>query len=534
MSQTTGQGAPSAEPRSAPSVLDQAIEGRQRLGVIPDRVASPGMAELMRDYPWRPGDPWRAAAWAAGGRAAGMVLPRLAGPVPQFAWMLLPHIVDALRGAGGIRLGLAFREAFSPTSARLVLSQRLPERAEFIVPGWWEQIIYGCDTVYEATETAAASAGYCFKIGFPGATPTPWVGFHHTYDLQTGTAYETEENLGPWSFDPSRLMFNRGAKFAYTGVGSPTGGDWPAPVPAEAFPRWERAAGSVPVYSPEGLGSPSEASRDRAVVSRVVRTGMAVAPLGGLSWAEQAAVHAAGEEFGVREVHREPERAPPARPAYRSSWLEMALGMPSVQVRPDVRFERPHRFARPPAGVRERKIRFGTPYVAAAFVINAFTESNDFLREIWKTLPRRCRTAKQTRSGNRRTDAMLADLYRCWSHIDWDEASVNLQVNDLEDKIYGALGLLRHGAMFAAKRGTGLGGFGGDRALDPMWASDRVSDARQEYRRVRDPARNASVGKWYREPLGRGRDPVRETLDWYRERRLTALRRAREAVADRR
>lgn len=88
-------------------------------------------------------------------------------------------------------------------------------------------------------------------------------------------------------------------------------------------------------------------------------------------------------------------------------------------------------YSRPPAGVREKKLKVNTR-LAPFLIINALTESIDFTKAIWEALPAKYRKAKGTR-----IDYMLADLWRHWDKIDWREAAYNLVENTVEDNLIG-------------------------------------------------------------------------------------------------
>lgn len=267
------------------------------------------------------------------------------------------------------------------------------------------------------------------------------------------------------------------------------------------------------VKSDLGFGAPNELSGPRDTLARFQLPNQ-VPGQKNVTWAQQGQVNQFREEMGLREVLEVvPEVRTEVRAPEPSIWSQ-ALPGTSVRLQPKGRWRTttPHRYRPPEPGVREHKFKAAAAYTAVKFVANAWTETNDFLREIHRTIPKHCRTARRTRSGNYRTDAMLGDIYRCWSRIDWDEAAINLQINSLEDQTFGMLGILKTGAMFAAKRGQGLGGFGGDRALSGGEYLLRGEDRR-------DPA--------YRDGVPH---PIAQMLDSIRDRRLNQLRRYRAAI----
>jgi hypothetical protein len=66
-----------------------------------------------------------------------------------------------------------------------------------------------------------------------------------------------------------------------------------------------------------------------------------------------------------------------------------------------------------------------------AWLMNAATESNDFLAAIHKALPEECQGKRTNPVGKAR------DIYNCFSEIDWNKAVCNLVKNEVEDNIYG-------------------------------------------------------------------------------------------------
>lgn len=240
-----------------------------------------------------------------------------------------------------------------------------------------------------------------------------------------------------------------------------------------------------------------------------------------LSWPRSNAVNAVREAMGLRnEVLPNPATRPNPAVSPKPGLVPGAAILPtpwgsavqvpggSIDVRPGQVVPGPsHKFEPPLPGVRERKIKITAAYVAAGAVINAITETGDFVEQIWDALPDEFKTARRTKSGNLRFDRMLKDLFRGWRRIDWDKAAVNLQTNSLEDQIYGTIGLLGQAGMQRA-------GFG--------WGASALTGGGQPYGGAGDGSR-----------LGPARDnPISKGLDWYAERRLNAIRAARRAAEE--
>lgn len=67
----------------------------------------------------------------------------------------------------------------------------------------------------------------------------------------------------------------------------------------------------------------------------------------------------------------------------------------------------------------------------AAMLMNAATESNDFLTAIHKALPDHCKSKRTNPVGKAR------DIYACFSEINWPKALCNVAKNEFEDNLYG-------------------------------------------------------------------------------------------------
>lgn len=128
----------------------------------------------------------------------------------------------------------------------------------------------------------------------------------------------------------------------------------------------------------------------------------------------------------------------------------------SVSVDPAGKLElaRPHRFAPPKVGTREKKMKVRGKLAAInALLIGAFTESNDLIESIWKALPRAYRRAGRTKTGNRRTDSMLKDIWRGWGWLDWTQALANIAANEVEDQVIGRTNKVLNAASLNSGQG---------------------------------------------------------------------------------
>lgn len=361
-------------------------------------------------------------------------------PHAYFAGMAVRELMRMLYGDPGVT-GLAHGDVF------------IPGGQEFFVPGTWEPLYYGCDEQLDPIMGAGASAGPCLVLGDPNVANQPWVGFHHTNDLIYGTSYETQRDLGPWSVDPSLHFFKRGLKYYYLGDSIA------APVPAEVFPRWINDEVAAPHVSPAGLSNPRGVNKLQDLVEDMQFVGMPgmSLPRAMPSPAVVAAAQAVREALGLREEvvpQLQPVRLP-QRDVITAGWR---YDLPEVSVQTDGKRwipAEPH--TNTPDSTRAQrtaKLKAKTPY-ALRFLLNAFTETNDFLEGIWKTLPKKDRRAGMTKTGNRRTDSMLRDLYNGFDNIDWDEAIGNVIGNEVEDFLIGSEARLWNKGSMSSGQGLG-------------------------------------------------------------------------------
>lgn len=114
-----------------------------------------------------------------------------------------------------------------------------------------------------------------------------------------------------------------------------------------------------------------------------------------------------------------------------------------------------HVYKNQPLRTKKLKVVATSAAMAAAFVANMFTESNDAVNAIWEALPRSKRTAGLTKTGNRRTDRMLADIMRGFDSIDWHQAAANLVANQVEDAIIGRWARFENAQSLGSGPGAG-------------------------------------------------------------------------------
>lgn len=116
-----------------------------------------------------------------------------------------------------------------------------------------------------------------------------------------------------------------------------------------------------------------------------------------------------------------------------------------------------YRQEKPPAGVKERKFIAHRAGVARAIWLAAHTatESMDFIREIWKAIPKEHRTRRA------KPHEQLLDLWNHFDQVNWDQAWRNVVINEFQDFAIGGTSRLmnsRTEAMFGSRYiGQGLG-----------------------------------------------------------------------------
>jgi len=96
---------------------------------------------------------------------------------------------------------------------------------------------------------------------------------------------------------------------------------------------------------------------------------------------------------------------------------------------PTIRPGTSHRFQRPPARVKEQKVKMRMP-AAVAFALGAVTETDDAVKAIYQALPKKLQTA---RSPVKRLEV----LYKHWEKVDFQKAANNLLTNEVQDRLIG-------------------------------------------------------------------------------------------------
>lgn len=110
-----------------------------------------------------------------------------------------------------------------------------------------------------------------------------------------------------------------------------------------------------------------------------------------------------------------------------------------LNMRPQFRPRKP-----PEKNTKERKVR--VTLGRFSIVVNAITETKDFVEALWKALPKNQRSKPE--KGHRKVtlQAMLADLYRNWEDLDLSKGIVNVIENEIQDRFYGQAGQAFKGA----------------------------------------------------------------------------------------
>lgn len=97
----------------------------------------------------------------------------------------------------------------------------------------------------------------------------------------------------------------------------------------------------------------------------------------------------------------------------------------------------PHNRARPEKGKREKKtivILKSKAVGKAGEIFGMFTEADDFIGAVWKTLPRKYQTKGAT------PDQKVRDIWRNLDEVDWANAIYNVAENQIQDNVLGRLG----------------------------------------------------------------------------------------------
>lgn len=156
----------------------------------------------------------------------------------------------------------------------------------------------------------------------------------------------------------------------------------------------------------------------------------------------------------------EPSPAPAASPETAAAPRDLPKPKPVPGEAPDLVNQflgRPNFSRAPKTPVRERKIKFGITGMAG-WLVNAVTETKDFVEALWKALPKKYRTKGPN---SRLLQNKMRDLYNAWDKIDnegnyvlgeeyFRRALVEVITNEIGDNFYGRVGGLGGKAVSSA------------------------------------------------------------------------------------
>lgn len=352
-----------------------------------------------------------------------------------------------------LREVLAWLYGAPDVEGRNALSAR---RRNVVGAGWVQYAACGGGEYFPAKVTAL-SATSC--SGFLDSTfnkPPPFVGTIY----QAPASYPTLIRYGSWatSYDarPAGLP-------GYYSVGVRDSWRWEAPTisgPAVAghlpYQTW---VGTGLNMSPMGLGAPLTAFRRRAAMLGLLGVPGAPLPVTQPTARDVEISNMVKMLMGVRESE-EPARPPKVRPPpLPPPWARPEYGqafepVSGVYDGGQWRKAPPHVYRRYPGRMKKLKVS-GVAWRAFSMIMGAFTETNDFVNAIWKSMPRSQRHAGLTSTGNRRTDSMLKDIVNGWDTIDWDQAIANVVANEVEDAIIGRTARTLNAASVSSGPGFG-------------------------------------------------------------------------------
>lgn len=162
-----------------------------------------------------------------------------------------------------------------------------------------------------------------------------------------------------------------------------------------------------------------------------------------------------------------PGSAPDAR--------ETVSNGPTIVIRPDGSVETDTRpINQPPPRPRKRspkkEKKVAVTYGKVALgLLGKLTEAADFIRAVHDALPYQCRKSRfwdAERHRHRWTKSqhtpqrMLADIKKCWDHVDWEKALKNAIANEVNDFLIGSIGARQAKANRGVGRAVGLGAGG--------------------------------------------------------------------------
>lgn len=296
--------------------------------------------------------------------------------------------------------------------------------------------------------------GNCGTPQPAGALPTTLDQFLLANGITFGNVTQTLRDGGPFEPIPGWREWQQVELWTWTGEDLAAG---PGAVEGAGWTQeGEEAQPQVWFFDPSGLGAVSELDELRDELLHFQLPGHSMLPRHELSPPRLEVVQALREELELRETDRAvnrqlPETTPTPEPAEGVVvWPGGGSLVPEE-----------HQWTRPSARVKEKKFIPKNFMKYAGIPWNIFTESNDFIRAIWDAIPRHLRTARSTgEEGNRRTDAMLRDIWNNFDSIDWASATTNAIKNQLEDYAYGRLSKAANSAISRARGGRGQGGIG--------------------------------------------------------------------------
>ncbi|AXH79535.1 MAG: hypothetical protein [Circular genetic element sp.] len=386
--------------------------------------------------------------WASGA-------PRLDSPVAQAALALAPHLFRMNPALRLLDLALLVRELSQQfgnggSAVRLQVQDAAPsadgDSALILPEGWAVQW-------FSPTYLPFRQIGRGRYYRNPSTSDTPWELRNPEGFIATDAQLEAE----PWSAAElystlwSALDVTQQVRFQHGWIRAPE----PFDPEEDPLPVVLPAAAPRVVRSRVGLGAPNRLSLPRLQLGRLMLPGT----VGGernLTWAVAREVDRARAEFGLHfSMSPEAVLAPRVAHPEPTPWGSgVRIGGGGWQAYPPgAREPEPHQFSRQSGKTHKMYGALAAAYRASRLAFNAFTETNDFVRELHKALPKGCRKARANDKGNRRTDAMLRDLYRCWDRIDWPAAMRNLAQNQVQDLIYGKMGRAAAAVQGRIRRG---------------------------------------------------------------------------------
>lgn len=337
-------------------------------------------------------------------------------------------VVGVMAGLSPVGRGLALRELLAVTTGLSgVLGQGSPivQPEGMVVPAGWVND-RPCTGGANGPVQAGGSLGTCFDYPHIGVNPP-------NFQVQDFQFLANGSSAGYYDLIHTGVNYRWGWRAWYRWRGPTLSGSAAQAMAIRARPAAALGLG----VSPVGMAAPAFGIRRQVEAAHALMLPNMALPSIEVPKAMQQAINQVREDLGYRE---EVQPSTPVLPAPKpvTQW--------HPQVVPGIRAETsgsrwvlssPHRYAREAFGKTKKLKISGVAYRVFAKVMSAFTETNDWLEAIHKTLPRGERRAGTTSTGNKRTDSMIKDLYRAWDKIDWDQAIANLIANEVEDALIG-------------------------------------------------------------------------------------------------